>query len=337
MNAKGLSILALVTVAAVGATAYVSRTSSSNVASDRRGQVALPNIETRGGEIASIELKDGDHGLMVERKDNGFVASGSNYPVKLDIVRDLVATAAALRFEEAKTSNPARYVDLGLGAAGGPVESGKQVIIKGAGGSGIASFTVGNRDASVGGPQGGSNIRIGDDAQTWLVRGEVKLPGMKSDWFDNNLAKIDHDKVARVELSGGDKEKIDAASPEAGKDLELANVPEGKVSNPGNLSRLSGLVESLDFQDVRKAGDTPAATARKYVAETRDGLVLTLTPVGNAADNWVKIAVESKAEASAEQAKAIAAKVDGREFQMPGYQTDMFGWQMADMTSDQKS
>ena len=339
MNAKGLGLLAVVTVAALAATTAVMKQNPSNIASDRRGQVVFPAIETKGAEISSIDFKDGDKSITVERKDGGFVAAGSNYPVKLDVVRDLVITAGSLRFEEAKTSDPTRYADLGLGASAAPggLDTGKQISIKGAGGAVIATFTVGSRDMSVGGPQGGSYLRIGEDAQTWLVRGEVKLPGMKSDWFDNNLAKIEHDKVAKVEISGGDKDVLSVASPEAGKELELASIPEGRTANPGSISRMSGLVESLDFQDVRKAGAAPAANARKYVAETRDGLVITMTPVGNAADNWVKIEVASKAEGSAELAKTLGAKIDGREFQLPGYQTDMFGWTMNDVSSDQKS
>ena len=99
---------------------------------------------------------------------------------------------------------------------------------------------------------------------------------------------------------------------------------------------MSGLVESLDFMDVRKASADKAGD-RKYVAETRDGLVLTIVQIGNVADNWVRITASSKAEASATQAKEIAAKVDGRDFQMPGYQNDMFGWTMNDVSSDQKS
>ena len=335
MKAKGLGVLAVVTLAALAGATAVLRTNPTTVVSDKRGQVVFPSLATKGAEITSIEIKDGDRSIVVERKDNGFVAAGSGYPVKLDAVRDLVIGAAGLKFEESKTSDPARYSDLGLKVTGQSYDSGKEVTLK-AGGSTLASFTVGNRDASVGGPQGGTYIRIGEEAQTWLARGEVKLPGMKQDWFDNNLVKIDHDKVAKVEISGGDKETLVVSSPEAGKELERASVPEGRTANPGSVSRMSGLVESLDFMDVRKASADKAGD-RKYVAETRDGLVLTIVQIGNVADNWVRITASSKAEASATQAKEIAAKVDGRDFQMPGYQNDMFGWTMNDVSSDQKS
>ena len=335
MNAKGLTTLAGVTLVAVAATTFVLQNRSTRVVTDRRGETVFATLQAKGPDVASIELQDGDKSIVIVRKDNAFVAAGSDYPVKLDVVRDLIFTTAALRFEEAKTADPARYGDLGLGAPGAAADAGKQIIIKGSGDAMLASFLLGNRDMSVGGPQGGAYIKVGDGAQTWLVRGEVKAPGMKSDWFDNVIARIEPAKIAKVELSGGDKEPIAVSSPEAGKELELAKVPENHTVEPGKISRLSGIAETLEFQDVRKAG-TGAVGARQYMAETRDGLVLKINPVGDIADNWVRIAVESKAEASSEQAKAIAAKVAGRDFRVAGYQSEVFGWTPAEMTSEQK-
>ena len=105
---------------------------------------------------------------------------------------------------------------------------------------------------------------------------------------------------------------------------------------PGKITRMSGVIETLDFQDVRKAGNG-ALAPRQYVAETRDGLVVKITPVGDLGENWVRIEVSSKAEASAEQAKALSATVSGRDFRIAGYQVEMFGWTMSEMTSEQKS
>jgi hypothetical protein len=336
MTGKGLGVLAVITVVALGATAYVMKTTPSIIVADHRGETVFPKLQTHGADIASIELKDGDRSIVVQRKGDGFIEPATNFPVKLEPVRDLVATAAALRFEEAKTSDPERYKDLGLAAPGSGVDGGREVTIKDKDGGVFASLLIGNREMAVGGPQGGSYAKIGDSAQTWLLRGEVKLPGMKSEWFDNVLAKVDHAKVLRVTISGGDKDTIAATSPEAGKDLELANIPEGRQADTGKVSRMSGLIESLEFQDLRKASAPPAASTRSLVAETRDGLKLTIVPIGEINESWVRISVESTDPASAEQAKAIAEKVDGREFRIAGYQAEMLGWTMNDATEEQK-
>ena len=335
MNAKGLVLLAGVAIVAVAATTYVLQNRSTRVVTDRRGETVFATLRDKGADIASIELQDGDRSITVVRKDNGFVAAGSEYPVKLDVVRDIVASTATLRFEEAKTSDPSRYGDIGLGAPGSS-DGGKQIIIKGSGDATLAYFLLGQRDMSVGGPQGGVYAKIGDAAQTWLLRGEVKAPTSKSDWFDNVLARIEPAKFAKIELVGDNKDPISVSSPEEGKELVLANIPEKHEVEPGKITRMSGVIETLDFQDVRKAGNG-ALAPRQYVAETRDGLVVKITPVGDLGENWVRIEVSSKAEASAEQAKALSAKVSGRDFRIAGYQVEMFGWTMSEMTSEQKS
>lgn len=335
MNAKGLVSLAGVAIVAVAAATYVLQNRSTRVVTDRRGETVFATLRDKGADIASIELRDGDRSITVVRKGDGFVDAGSDYPVKLEVVRDLVATTATLRFEEAKTADPARYGDIGLGAPGAS-DGGKQIIIKGSGDATLANFLLGHRDMSVGGPQGGVHVKIGDAAQTWLLRGEVKAPTSKSDWFDNILLRTETAKIAKIELVGDNKDPITVSSPEEGKELVLANIPEKHEVEPGKITRMSGLIETLDFQDVRKAG-SGALAPRQYVAETRDGLVLKITPVGDLSENWVRIEVSSKAEASAEQAKALAAKVAGRDFRIAGYQVEMFGWTMGEMTSEQKS
>jgi hypothetical protein len=55
---------------------------------------------------------------VIERRGNRFVASDSGYPVKTDAARDVVASSAGLTFQEARTSDPARYGDLGLADPG---------------------------------------------------------------------------------------------------------------------------------------------------------------------------------------------------------------------------
>jgi len=337
MKTKGLIILAGLTIVALATTSAILRTNPSRIVSDRRGEVVFPELASAGGDISLIDIQDGDRSIAIERKDNGFVAAGSKYPVKIEPLRDLVATLANLRFEEAKTADPARYSDLGLGEPGSKGEAGKLVTIKKQSGAVLASVLVGNRDASVGGPQGGTYAKLFDAAQSYLLRGEVKIPGMKADWFDANLAKVDREAIAKIELLGGGRDAITLVSSEAGKELELTNVPEAREADPSNLSRVISLIESLDFQDVRKATQTKSEQPRKLIAQTRQGLRLELTLIGEVGDSWFSIAASSTNESAAAQAKEIAAKVEGREFRLPGYQGDLFGWSMNEVTIERKS
>ena len=118
MNARQLIVLAGIAIVSVVATAAVMKTNATTVASDRRGETVVPALRSRANELAGVTVRDGNTTMAVERRDNGFVASTSGYPVKLDTVREIVTSSAELGFEEARTSDPTRYGDLGLADPG---------------------------------------------------------------------------------------------------------------------------------------------------------------------------------------------------------------------------
>src|SRR5258705_13822155 len=179
MNTKHLTTLAVLAAISIAATAWVLQTSAPTVASDRRGETIVPSLAAKANDLTGLSIRDGAGTLAIERRDNRFVAADSGYPIKTDAVRDVVASAADLSFQEARTSDPARSGDLGL-ADPGAKDAGKEITFRTAGGE-LASFVAGNRDTTVGGPTGGVFIRLQGRPQTFLARGEARLPVVGSD------------------------------------------------------------------------------------------------------------------------------------------------------------
>jgi hypothetical protein len=340
MKGRQLTILAGLAAISVVATALVVRTSAPTVASDRRGEPVLPSLVSRTNDVTAVTVREGTETLAIERRDNRFVTAESGFPVKTDTVRELLASSGELRFEEARTSDAARYGDLGLadpGAKGndkdGAAVAGKEVIVR-ASASELADFVVGSRDPTVGGPVGGVYVRLKSGPQTFLARGNVQLPSSRSDWFVAVDLDVKRSEIKKIELSGGGGEDVTANAEKPGE-LTLANVPEKRVADAFKVSRLGTLVESFTFQDVRKA--TKAADdARRMIVDTEDGLRLTFTSVGDLTEGWVQIAAAAQVPDDAKQAKAklIASKVDGFEFRLPSSQADLISWTITDLTND---
>src|SRR5258708_8882413 len=132
MNAKHLTTLAALAAVSIAATAWVLQTSAPTVASDRRGETVVPSLAAKANDITGLSIHDGAGTLAIERRDNRFVAADSGYPIKTDPVRDVVASSADLSFQEARTSDPARYGDLGL-ADPGANDGGKEITFRTAG------------------------------------------------------------------------------------------------------------------------------------------------------------------------------------------------------------
>ncbi len=335
MNTRQLSILAVLAAVSVGATAVVLRTSTASVASDRRGERVLPGLIDKANQITGVVVRQGGDTLSIERRDAGFVAADSGFPVKVDAVRDLVASSIELSFEEARTSDPARYPDLGL-ADPGAADAGKEITLRAASGN-LADFVVGNRDTTVGGPAGGVFVRLEGQPQTWLARGNVRLPANRSDWFAGLDLGLRGDEIKKLEVSGGGRDAV-TASANAAKpgELTLENVPEKRVADTFKVGRLATMIAGFAFQDVRKRSK-PADDARHLVADFGDGLRLVVTGVGEPSDGWVQISAEATSDDARQKASAIAAKVEGYDFRLPTDRAELLGWTNTELTTEQKS
>ena len=333
MTARGLWLLAALAVVSVAAVVAVLRGGPTTIASDRRGARVLPGLAAKANDITALTLRQHSDTLAMERRDGGFVAADSGWPVKSDAVRDAVAGAIALVFEEARTADPARYTDLGLadpGASGGA----KELVLR-AGNTELADILVGIRDSGAGGAGGGVYVRLKGQPQTWLARGDVKLPARKADWLVPVELGVKRDEIRKLTLTGGGKDPVTASAAKPGE-LALENVPEGRAADMGKLTRLTTLVESFAFDDVRKR--TPAsADARRLTVDVGETMRLTVTPVGDLADGWVHVTVEPIGDAKREPAQALAAKLDGYDFRLPSGTADVLGWTVTDLTNEQKS
>jgi hypothetical protein len=332
MNARQLIVLAGLAVVSVVATAVVMKTGATTVASDHRGEAVVPTLRTRANELTGLTVRDGDTTMTVERRDNRFVAAESGYPVKLDPVRDIVTSSAELGFEEARTSDPARYGDLGL-ADPGKENAGKEIVFR-AGNVEIADIIVGNRDATVGSARGGQYLRFKGQPQTWLARGTVQLPANLTAWFVPIDFDVKRSEIKKLELTGGGRDALTVEVPsDKPGELTLQNVPEKRSPETFKVSQIATLIDAFSFQDVRKRSAAAPADARHFVAET-DGLRLTFTNVGAPSDGWVQITAEATNDAKRDQAKAITAKTEGFEFRLPSQQTEILSWTVNDVTSE---
>jgi hypothetical protein len=336
MNVRQLTILAALAVVSVGTTAAVLRTSTAGIASDRRGEPVLPGLTAKANDITGLIVRQGADTLSIERRNAGFVAADSGFPVKTDAVRDLLASSIELSFEEARTSDPARYADLGLADPGAAADAGKEISFRTAGGE-LADLVIGNRDSTVGGPVGGVFVRLKGQPQTWLAHGDVRLPANRSDWFAGLDLNIKRGVIKKIEISGSGRETVSVtATPGKPGELTLENVPEKRVADTFKVGRLATMIESFAFQDVRKRSK-PADDPRRMVADLEDGVRLVVTGVGEPSEGWVQISAEATNDTSKAQADALAAKVAGYDFRLPVDRAELLGSTNAELTNEQKS
>ncbi len=331
MQPKTLTGLLVVTAAAVAVAAASSWTQPGSATTDKRGEALFPGLAEQANQLTTFKFDAGDWQTEI-RRDGERYLDASGFPVKLDPIRSAIAGLSTLTYEEAKTSDPERYADLELADPSPDTGAGRLISLR-ANDQVLAELVVGERDLTVGGMSGGIFARQPGQQQTWLLRGSVPLPADRSDLFETQLLDWNSDDVAGLRVSGAN-EALQLNSAKAGEPLQATNpAPNAKIDAKKVLA-LGAVVNNLRFDDVRKAGaDRSVEGSLQY--ESRAGVQVTLERLANVtaganadaateatddtAQRWVRLRVnttEAASDEGREQARALAAKADGFEFQL---------------------
>ena len=338
MNMKQIGLLASLAALGVAGAALSLHSGPQGFATDKRGQIVFPGLTQKANDVMSITIRDFERSFTVERREDGFYNKESGYPVKPDAYRDLVGSAALLTFEETKTADPARMADLGLAEPGAAPEAvGREMSFRDAKGNVLAALTVGNADATVGGARGGTFVKLPEQKQAWLVRGQMRVPVPHAAWYEINFVNIQRDALAGITITGGGLDEIVTRADKKGDDIKLVNAPEGREGDGSKLMRLGFMVDPISFQDVRKAEGAAKADARKMIVTSWKGYTITYTVIGEIADGWVRFTTQTTSDVGKEEAEDFRRKTEGFDFKLAQHEIDMLRWSMKDVSQEPKS
>lgn len=300
MSASRLALLALAALLATGGAFWLS----SQRHLDRAvavGDPVLPQLRAALGEVAEVRLSRGDGALVtLQRVGAGWQVAERHWPVDAGKLRKLLLDLAALAIVEEKTHDPARYAVLGVEDVTGPSAGGVRLDLKTARGA-IHSLVIGK-------PSGAraSYVRAVGAAPSYLARPQLTLDTQPARWLDAALVDVEASKVAAVTLRAG------SGPPRL---LQGAQLPAG----------LAGALAALSLQDVRPQpldaampAEPPARHARFLL---QDGTSIDVGGLEDGPRRWIRLA-EKSADGRV-GATPLAARVAGREFEIPAYRYSM--------------
>ena len=223
-----------------------------------KDEVFLKNFTKNINNITTISIESFDNTLDLVKNDNSYI-SESGYPLKKGIWENLVTSLSLLRIEEKKTNEPNRHADLNLLSPElnkSEDESGgyaTKVTLKNKDGSIFSSILFGKTDPSVGGLSGGQFARIDKNNQSYLLKGAIRMPTSKSDWFESLLFSIKDSDFKNAILYKKDKV------------FEVTNLKDVlKLTFPktinfeldeSKLSDVRNVITSFYFYDVKKSSN----------------------------------------------------------------------------------
>ena len=306
-----------------------------------RGSSFLKNFTKNINDINLISIESFDNKIDLVKEENRYI-SRSGYPLKKGIWENLITSLSLLTIEEKKTNNPKRHADLNLISPElnkSDLESegyATKITLTKKDGSVFSSILFGKTDPSVGGLSGGQFARMPDNNQSYLLKGAIRMPSNRSDWFESLLFTINNkDFLSASLLNQNQIFKVESDE----KSL--------KLTYPKNLnfeidqSKLTDIRETINgfyFYDVRKSKTKNLTNLPTLSFETKSGLVLSLSSVtkNNKGESWIAIDAKAEKPSAEDIAKEITSKTEGYEFLANINTSDILRWNVQSFATKNK-
>lgn len=341
MTKKKFLNISIITAALVVLAIISINLNTSNYGFENRGKLFLDNFTKNVNDITTISINSFENNINLVKQNNSYI-SESGYPLKKGLWENLITSLSLLRIEELKTSDPSRHSQLNLLL---PEQNkskdedegyGTKITLKKEDGTIFSSILFGMVDRSVGGISGGQFARFPNEDQTYLLKGAIRMPTTKSDWFESLLLSIKKDDVQKINLSNKNG-IIEIQSKDDKLSLTMPKSVKFKIDDT-QLSDARDVINSFYFYDVKKSTQKYSKNLPTLSYEVKDGLILTISSVNpdDGGESWVIINAKSNDKKSEKMAQEITKKTKGYEFLANIITSDILRWNLKDLAAKDK-
>ena len=312
MKPKSFISLAVLTVVFVIAAiwSFGSQRGLTSIAVDR--ERAFPQLIEKANDVATVTIVSNKAKFTIARAGDvwGLTEKGG-YKVSFEKVKSAIVGLGELKLLESKTADTARYARLQVENPGSLEAKSIGVELKDKDDKTLASGVIGKRHVGLFGQGGGGTyLRRGEDALSWLAEGIVDLGAEPNDWMVRDIVNLEAEDIARAVLHqpSGAEITVTRADKQA-KDYVVTGIPKGhKLKDPSEGKNLAGGLWRLTFEDVKPAKEIafPDATYTA-VYETFGGLEVRVEMT------MVDEVVWGRFTASAKNAKGDKKAIDALE------------------------
>ena len=305
----------------------------------------LPELSTHLNTVTELQVRTYDDEILVARNHKGGweIPNRGGYPAAFDKVRSLLLALSEARILERKTRNPALYPKLGIQGIDSETSPSIQVIAHNKTGETVAELIIGNlKPTSASGISRGVKqyyVRLPDDPQGLLVRGDLEVSKQLRDWLDGLLLDISEARIKDVLVTHPERtvhiHRPDGDDP----DFVLDDIPEGKeLKSRTQLNRMGSILSGVRIDDVQRADDHSFGEAMvQSRVETFDGLIANIRSEYIAGDSFVAFAFETLEDAEPEQQREAAELNDALNpwiFTVPFFKYDTFARKIGPLVQD---
>lgn len=326
MNLKTFGILSVITVLLIFLALQMS--SKQPTSSDAPMTYLYPDLLSKINDVTEISITEKQQTLNLSNHAGQWqLQQKANYPADNNKINQLLANVAQMQTIEAKTKNPTLYDKLGV------TDADKIITLKQKDGSVLADLIIGNnRTAKGDSTQHQVYVRKRDDAQTWLVSGQIDLAHKAVDWLERTLLDLNETRVQSVVFNTNADETLTISKEnKEAKDYQLADLAEGEeLSSDFVLKTTASLLSNLQFDDVIPVAELSFKDKENATFTTFDGLQVKVFLADKEERTYMKLVTASTAETSAEEAQTLQDKLSPWAYAIAQYKLDSFNKVRAD-------
>jgi hypothetical protein len=282
------------------------------------GQPVLKTLKAQLNEVSEVRVARGDGSrVTLEKQPTGWLVGEREYPADAAKVRKLLIDLSSLSTVEAKTSDPAKYSQLGVEDVTTPTAAGTRIELVTP--EKVNGVIVGKTSGMKSG-----YVRSTDEKRSVLATPQIVAEADPKRWIDTTLVDIPESRVKEIEVTpaSGPAYRVTREKKEQ-TDFTVTGVPKGReLSSPSAANSVAGELAMLALTDVRKAPSDAAVKPERAVFRTFDGLEIQVLGVKDGDRHFVSLVPTSTAKETASESQALEARTKGWQFEIPAYKYD---------------
>lgn len=242
------------------------------------GEPLLPDLMEKINDVEVVSIEHGGQTLTFLRNTDGnwTLMEENGYPADKERIRNMLLGLSHLEKIEPKTALPEFYPDLHVEDNASENAKSYLVTLLNTDGEQLTSLLVGKNISGITWNGQGYFVRFPNDAQSWLVRGNIDVTGDKRSWMPTRILPLIKGRTASVAIVDGTKTR---ESVYRRKDPALPLQP-SFLSDPYFLTSeefittMEKTLTSFDFEGAikRPAGLEKDIMFTSIMIETVDGL-----------------------------------------------------------------
>jgi hypothetical protein len=318
MTARRVSLLFAIGIIVIALAAWVSSRNPGSGGSVA-GTAVLPGLESSLNQVSQVRItKAAGVRTTLERGASDWIVAERGYPADTGKLRQLLLDLGSLKAVERKTRIPANYPVLGVQDVTSPTASGARIDVVTPGKT--WSLIIGNTAGS-----SGSYVRVPGSAQSLLASPQIIVDAGASQWLDPTLIDIARKRVSEIDEHPAKGPAFSVTRAKAtDADFTVHGIPRGReLTGADAADTMGSALSNLTLTDVRKAAPPASGTDVSHALfKTFDGLEIDVSGYKGAKHHHIGLTAHAADKAAEPQAQPINARVQGWEYQIPGYRYD---------------